>query len=147
MQAALAQALEDVHERLAEAVLGLDQKALYWQPAPGLPAASELLARVAAEEHHWIAEALAGSPAPPEEADTFDLVGQEAQHPLFRLGSTGQMSQVILGNLAPAEWGLERSLDGRPVTVAHCILHVLEELARTLGQVETVAGLWAARCG
>jgi uncharacterized damage-inducible protein DinB len=140
MQASLAQALEDMHQRLAEAVLDLDQEALDWRPGPGLPAVSDLLAQVAAEEHHWIAETLAGTPAGWE-----DLVEQESAHPLFRLGSTGQFSQVILTNLAPAEWALERWLDGRPVTVALCILHVLEELARTLGQIEMVAGLWTAR--
>jgi len=144
MQASLAQALEDMHQRLAETVLDLDQEALDWPPAPGLPAVSDLLAQVAAEEHHWIAEALAGTPAG-WETDNRDLVEQEGAHPLFRLGSTGQFSQVILNNLAPGEWALERWLDGRPVTVALCILHVLEELARTLGQIEMVAGLWAAR--
>jgi hypothetical protein len=144
MQSSLAQALEDMHERLAESVLGLDQEVLYWQPAPGLPAVSDLLAQVAAEEHHWIVVALAGTPAGGE-IDGRDLNVQDGAHPLFRLGSTGQFSQVILNNLAPGEWALERWLAGRPVTVAVCVLHVLEELARTLGQVQMVAGLWAAR--
>ena len=144
MQASLAQSLEDMHERLAATVLALDQAALDWQPAPGLPTVGELLARVSAEEHHWIVEALAGTPVGGE-TEIPDRAGQTNAHPLFRLGSTGQFSQVILENLAPGEWALERMLDGRPVTVARCILHVLEELARTLGQIEVIAGLWAAR--
>jgi uncharacterized damage-inducible protein DinB len=143
MQASLAQALEGMHERLAEAVLRLDQEALFWRPAPGLPTVSDLLAQVAAEEHRWIAEALAGTPAGLD-TDNWDVAEQEGVHPLFRLGSTGQFSQVILNNLAPGEWALERRLDDRRVTVATCILHVLEELARTLGQIEIMAGLWAA---
>jgi hypothetical protein len=144
MQAALARALEEMHESLATAVLQLDEEALDWRPAPGVPAVSEVLARVAADEQHWIAEALAGMPAVGERAGEDEAAGPSG-HPLFRLGSVGQFSQVILGSLAPEEWATERRLDGQPVTVAHCVLHVLEELARSLGQVETVAGMWAAR--
>jgi hypothetical protein len=144
MQAALTQELEDMHQRLAEAVLQLDREALDWQPAPGIPATREVLARAAAVEHHWIAEALAGTPAG-DESDRGEQAGPKSPHPLFRLGSTGQFSQVILGNLAPGDWGSERNVDGQPVTVAHCVLHVLEELALSLGRIETMAGLWAAR--
>jgi hypothetical protein len=143
MQAALANELEDMHERLAEAVLRLDPEALNWQPAPGLPAVSAVLARAAAEEHRWIAEVLAGTPAGGESESGYQA-GRPPLHPLFDLGSAGQFSQLILRNLTPEEWATERRLDGQPVTVAHCVLHVLEELARSLGQIETTAGLWVA---
>ena len=153
MQVSLAQALEDLHTRIAAAVLALDDDALYWQPIPGRDSINDLVRRVAAEEYHWIGEPVAGCHIAPRcgasaEAGGLGMMpGRSGEHPLFRLGSAGQVSQVVLGSLAPTEWIVERQVDGQSVTTAGCTLHVLEALALCLGQIELIARLWEARSG
>jgi hypothetical protein len=142
MQTSLAAALEDLHARIAQAILALDKAAWHWQPAPGLPSVYDLVVRVAAEERHWIVEAFADLPALENGVNASPEMAGLEDHPLFVLGSTGQLSQTILAMLPPADWSALRQVGGRTVVVAGCILHVLEELARTLGQIEVVAGLW-----
>jgi hypothetical protein len=143
MQKALSQALEDLHERIAQRVLALDFAAVSWQPVPSMPAIDELIARAAEHEYRWIGQAVGHMPlVGPGEADPPAVA--EAHHPLFRLGSTGQFSQVILSSLSADEWARSREVDGQGLTVAGCVLQVLEDLARTLGQVEVMAGLWEA---
>ena len=149
MQATLATALEDLHTRIAEAVLALDARALDWRPAPGISSVHELIVRVAAEEWRWIAvcvvAGMAVSATAPSDCDraassTLPL----SDHPLHDLGNAGQISQTVLAALAPTAWTELREMDGGQVTVAGCVLHVLEELARTLGQIEVVAQWWGA---
>jgi len=142
MQTSLAAALEDLHASIAQVILALDESAWHWRPAPGIPSVYDLVIRVAAEEQRWIVEAFADLPAIEGEINLYPETAGLADHPLFVLGSTGQLSQTILAMLPPADWGALRQVDGRTVVVAGCILHVLQELARTLGQIEVIAGLW-----
>ena len=141
MYLSLAQALEELHGRIAQVTLELDEDALHWQPTPELDSVHSLITQVALEEYRWIGEAVAGL-----QTDVVPLPADEPlDHPLFRLGSVGQVSQVILANLAASDWVAPRQVDGRTLTVAGCILHILEELARALGRIEVTAGLWRAR--
>lgn len=152
MQAILAVALEDLHTRIAEVVIHMDSRALNWQPAPAVPSGASLIAAVTAEEHRLIAEAIAGSPPRviPSHVATRQSTGVLAEpavadHPLYEFGSVGQMSQTILLTLPATEWQAPRKVEGKTVTVAYCVLRVLEELARTLGGMEMIARLWDAR--
>ena len=144
MQASLAEALEDLHTRIANMVLELDERALQWQPAPGTRSIYDLIITAATEERRWIAEGVAI--APPSAGDICDSPNSSplSDHPLYHLGCAGQVSQTILASLAPAEWADERQVAGQTVTVAGCVLHTLEELARALGQIEVVAQMWKA---
>lgn len=144
MQTSLAAALEDLHSRIAQEILALDESAWHWRPAPDVPSIYDLVVRVAAEERRWIVEAFADLPAIENGINPSPETTGLADHPLFVLGTTGQLSQTILAMLPPADWGALRQVEGRTVVVAGCILHILEELARTLGQIEVIVGLWAA---
>jgi hypothetical protein len=147
MQSSLAQALEDLHTRIAATVLALDETALEWQPSPVFASFRELIRHAAAEERRWIGDGVANMPAGDDaHFSMLALSGRlPANHALFELGSVGQVSQMILNNLAPADWGAQRQVDGQMVTVADCVLRALVELARVLGHVELMAQLWDAR--
>jgi hypothetical protein len=140
MQQAMAQALEVLHTRIAEAVLALDQGALTWQPAPSVESIYEVILRVAADENLWLGSALANISVSGEEP----TVMVSTEHPLFRLGSAGQLSQVLLAHLQVADWSAQHVVDGHMVTAAGAVLHCLEELSRALGQIEIIARLWEA---
>ncbi len=146
MRSSLARALEDLHTRIAATILGLDQAALEWQPAPVMASLRELVRHAAASERRWIGDGVAHIPAADE--GRFSMLalssGQATDHALFELGSVGQVSQLILSNLSPAEWGAQRQIDGQVMTVADCVLRTLVELARVLGHLESVAQLWDA---
>jgi hypothetical protein len=144
MQESLAHALEDLHERIAAVVLSLDEQALDWRPAPQMATMRELIGAAADEEYQWIGGVVALQPRVSPGAPA-SVPADLSDHPLFRLGSTGQISQVLLGSLSPAEWVVERQVNGQSLTVAACTLQVLVELARALGQIELVAALWRAR--
>ncbi len=144
MQAVLVQALESLHTRIAATVLGLDEEALSWQPAPTLWSVHDLIRHAATEERRWIGEGVANIPAADE--GRFAVLalssGQPVDHFLLELGSVGQVSQLILSNLSPSEWGDERRAGGQIITVAGCVLQALIELSRILGQIEATSQLW-----
>jgi len=153
MQAALMRALEDLHSRIAQAILALDAQALDWRPAPGVNSVHELVLQAAAEEQRWMAECVLANlvPGTATDATTAADCTREAgsavplsDHPLHHLGCAGQISQTILAALAPALWTEAHEVDGREVTVVGCVLRVLDKLALTLGQIEVVAQWWRA---
>ncbi len=147
MQAVLEQALESLHTRIAATVLGLDEDALSWQPAPTLWSVHDLIRHAATEERRWIGEGVANIPAADE--GRFAMLalssGQPVDHSLFELGSVGQVSSLILINLGSAEWGAERRVGGQILTVAGCVLQAVIELSRILGQIEATSQLWDTR--
>jgi hypothetical protein len=144
MYVSLARALEDLHTQIAQSVLQLDDQALRWRPHPVIPSVHDLVAQAAALERSWIAVGVAGMPTRVEDADLPGGLPALPDHSLYQLGYAGQISQTILSSLSPAEWGAERTVAGRDITVAGCVLSTLEELARTLGQVQLIAQLWTA---
>jgi hypothetical protein len=146
MRDSLAKVLEDLHTRIAETVLALnDEDVLHWQPAPGLESIHDLILHAADEEHKWMAVSIANLPTMGGEVLAQVSARRPDDHPLFRLGSTGQFSQVILAGLTPADWTAQRQIGDQTLTVAVCVLHAIEELAQTLGQIQVVARLWHAR--
>lgn len=144
MQATLAQALEDLHTRIAATILGLDEAALAWQPSQALPSVRDLIRHAATEERRWIGEGVANIPATDE--SSYAVIqfssGQAADNALFELGSVGQVSQMILGRLGPTDWEEVRSVEGHSITVAGCVLQTLIELSRILGHIESISHLW-----
>jgi hypothetical protein len=144
MRASLAHALEDLHTRIAETVLNLDEAALRWRPAPGVSSVYDLVVRAAAEERRWIAEGVMAAPSAGGADPAFDDKELLTGHPLHHLGRVGQISQTILATLPPSAWASRRQVDGQTVTVAGCVLHALEDLARTLGQIEVIV-LWGEK--
>ncbi len=140
MQQSLAQALELLHARIAEAVLGLPDKALHWQPAPEVDSVYDLIVRAADTEYRWMAEAVAGMP----QAQPPTAAADAAAHPLFRLGDAGEFSQVVLAHVSVPDWTAARQVDGHTVSVARAVVQTLEELARTLGEIEVIVRLWKA---
>jgi hypothetical protein len=147
IQTSMAQALEDLHTRIAAVVLGLDEAALNWQPTPAMSSLHGMIAHAAAQERRWIGEGVANIPAADEGrlAVLALSAGQPADRALFELGSIGQVSQMILANLATHEWDALRQVDGRVTTVAGCVLQTLVELGRVLGHMENTAQLWETR--
>lgn len=147
MQAVLLQELEALHTRIAATVLGLDEDGLAWQPAPTLWSVHDLIRHAAAEERRWIGEGVANIPAADE--GRFAMLalssGQPVDRSLLELGTVGQVSQLILTNLSPTQWGEERRIGGQIVTVAGCVLRALIELSRILGHVEATAQMWDTR--
>jgi hypothetical protein len=144
MQSSLVVALEDLHGRIAQATMLVAEDELDWQPAPGVPSIRMLVLAAVEEERRWmntVAENALPAPqvpsAPPPELHPGD-------HPLFQLGSVGQYSQVVLTNLLPLEWTGPCEVEGRQVSVAECVLAILQGLARVLGEIEVVASLWRA---
>ena len=144
MQHSLARALEDLHAHVAESVLQLDESALRWQPVPGVGPVADLIGRAVGVERRWIAGGVAGEPSPEAGCGSGDDPPDLAGQMLHQLGRTGQISQTILASLAPSEWASERAVAGEATTVAGCVLHVLEELARTMGQIQLICQLWDA---
>lgn len=147
IQTSMVRALEDLHTRIAATVLGLDEAALNWQPNPTMSSLRDMIIHAAGHERRWIGEGVASIPAADE--GRFGMLalssGQPPDHALFELGSVGQVSQMILTNLAANEWDAPRQVDGRATTVAGCILYTLVELGRVLGHMENTAQLWEAR--
>jgi hypothetical protein len=141
MRASLVEVLEDLHARIAETILKLDEPACYWHPAPGLPSIADLVAQAAAEERRWIIEAVSELHPPGNIASSQQPAAEPGEHPLFLLGNTGQISQIVLAALLPADWTAPCQVDGQRTTAAGCVLHILEELARTLGKIEVIEHL------
>jgi hypothetical protein len=134
--AALATTLEDLHTRIATAMAGIDTHDFDRQLSPSAGSIREVVMAVAAEEYHWIGEIVAELPAAPPAA-----TGAEAPHPLFELGSSGQFSQAILASLPASGWDKVYSVGDRQWTALACVLHVIGELGRALGNIEMMAEL------
>ena len=143
MQSSLAQALENLHARIAETVLGLGASALDWHPAPSIPTVRELVIRAATEERRWVAECVLRDLVEPACRSENDVL--PTNHPLYELGCVGQISQTVLTTLTPLQWGDLRQVDDVETSVAGCLLRTLELLAHALGQLELIAALWSAR--
>jgi hypothetical protein len=143
MPGSLLAALEELHARIAAATLSLATEALAWRPAADAASVQALVLQAAGAERHWIGEMVAEMPP----ASAVPSPAHSDPHPLFELGSASQFSQVVLSNLAPAQWGALRQVDGTSLSVADCVLELLEELARLLGQIELTGTLWRAQSG
>jgi hypothetical protein len=143
MPGSLVAALEDMHARIAAATLSLATEALAWRPTPDAASVRALVLQAAGAERHWIGEVVAEMP--PASAEPSPALADP--HPLFELGSASQFSQVVLSNLTPAQWVALRQVDGTSLSVADCVLKLLEELARLLGQIELTGMLWRAQTG
>jgi len=144
IQHSLAWVLEDLHAHIAESVLQVDERALRWQPVPGIGPVADLIEHAVAVERQWIAGGVAGVSSFEADCGAGEETLFGGSHLLHQLGCTGQISQTILASLSPSEWTSERVVAGDATTVAGCVVHVLVELARTMGQVQLVCQLWQA---
>ncbi len=144
MHSTLVQCLQDLHTRIAATILELDEDALNWQPAPATQSVHDLLRHAANEERRWVGEGIGNIPVADE--SRFAMIqlasGQPVDKSLDEVGGVGQVRQMILGNLSPTDWEDTRSVSGRTVTVATCVLQTLVELARILGHIESTCQLW-----
>jgi len=135
----------ELHQRLHQAVEGLDTGALNWVPCKDANSIGVLVIHTMASEMDWLHIA-AGRPFPRDRESEFRA---RAAHPLALHQRIDEVMTAIPDLLKTAyEEDLatrrQRERDGRVETALWCILHSVEHTAEHVGQVELTRQLLPA---
>jgi uncharacterized damage-inducible protein DinB len=145
--------LDDLRQKLRDALLGLSADGLNWKPlAEGSNSVYNLARHSAWVEQYWIGFVLGQRPAGRVWEGDEDLEGQgeDAADLLFWLDEAATISRDVLGALRDEQLddlrtrthddGRQEQLSGRWIVV-----HTIEHYAEHLGQMHLTRQLWEAQ--
>ena len=130
--------LESLHESCQSQISGMTQDALDWCLDDGMNSMAILAAHIAGAERYWIGDVVMGETSSRDRDKEFETTGVSADVLSDRLDSAlGYVREAFIrlttGHLAEVRISPR---DGREVTVAWSIAHVLEHTALHLGHMQ-----------
>jgi uncharacterized damage-inducible protein DinB len=135
--------LQDLHAQLLRTLEGLPQAALDWSPAEGANSLAIIVYHTAGSERFWIGDNLAGEPSGRDRDAEFRLSGLAASELQARLDACLSYVQQVLGRLSLDDLATLRTLsDGRQITVAWILAHVLAHTAIHAGHAQVTRQWW-----
>ncbi len=145
--------LDDLRQKLRDALLGLSADGLNWKPlAEGANSVYNLAQHSAWVEQYWIGFVLGQHPGGRVWEGDEDLEGQgeDAADLLFWLDEAATVSQEVLGELHDEQLDELRSrtrADGRQEQFSGrwIVVHTIEHYAEHLGQMYLTRQLWEAQ--
>ncbi len=141
--------LHALHAGVARALDDLPEKALDWNPGPGMNSVAVLVTHLAGAERYWIGDVAGGDPSGRVRETEFEVRGGETSALLGLLDRTLEHSRRTLGNLKEADLSASRvaSRDGQAFTVAWCLYHAMQHTALHLGHIEITRQMWQQHVG
>jgi len=141
--------LHELHADIEQAIAGLPQEALDWQPGPGMNSIGVLLAHVTGAERYWFSDVLMGEPSHRDREAEFRAHGLDAPAWQKRLAESEAYAQKALATLTLPDLETLRTFprDGRKITVAWSLGHILEHTAIHAGHIQITRQLWEQKAG
>jgi len=135
--------LEELHKQIEAAIEGLPPAALDWTPGPQMNAITVLVVHIAGSERYLLSDILAQRPTGRDRASEFTVRGLDADALCARLADSRAFAKELLEKLSIDDLVTPRVLrNGRQVTGAWALLHVLDHTGEHLGHIEITRQLW-----
>ncbi len=137
--------LERIHNNILNAVEGLSQPALDWEPGPDMNSIAVLIYHLTGAERFWIGDVVDQTSSGRDRDAEFRVknIGQDTLKSRLdeSLGYVRQaLEKLSLANLAETR----AARDGEIVTVAWALLHAVEHSSLHLGHIELTRQMWQA---
>lgn len=140
--------LRELHNMIKRAIQGLPPEGLDWAPGPETNSLTVLAVHVAGAERHWIGEVVGQQAIERNRSAEFETAGLGEAELARHLDDALELSRGVLEQLALEDLvGFRRLPDGREVSVAWALAHVLNHTAQHAGHAELTRQLWDQRQG
>ncbi len=134
--------LENCHDNILHAVDGLSQSALDWCPGPDMNSITVLIYHLTGAERFWIGDVVAQTPSGRDRDAEFKMKGIGLEALKNRLNESLDYVRSVVAKLSLADLAETRAVpDGRLVTVAWALLHIVEHSSLHLGHIEVTRQL------
>ncbi len=136
--------LHELHADIEQVIAGLPQEALDWKPGPDMNSIGVLIAHVTGAEHYWFGDVIQGEPSQRDREAEFRAQGLDATAWQKRLAESEASAQKALATLPLPDLETLRTFprDGRKITVAWSLGHILEHTALHTGHIQITRQLW-----
>jgi uncharacterized damage-inducible protein DinB len=137
--------LEELHENIKDQIAGLAQDELDWSPGQGINSIAVLAVHIAGSERFWIGDTIMREPSGRDREAEFVTSGKSEQALVDLLdaslgyieGAFGKLDVDVLEEMRISP------RDGREISVARTIAHVIEHTALHLGHIQITKQLLA----
>lgn len=139
--------LERLHAQVADAIQGLSQEALDWQPGLDTPSICVFVTHLAGAERYWIGDVAGEHPSGRDRDAEFRAKGVPGETLVERLNGNLVYARDLFETLSAPDLSGDRlsTREGKQVRVAWALLHALEHTALHLGHVQIIRQLWDGR--
>ncbi len=130
--------LEELHENIKDQIGGLAQDELDWSPGQGMNSIVVLAVHIAGSERFWIGDTIMREPSGRDREAEFATSGVSEQALVDLLDASLAYIEGAFGKLdvdVLAEMRISPR-DGREISVARTIAHVIEHTALHLGHIQ-----------
>lgn len=130
--------LQDLHENYKEQIAGLAPEELDWSPGGGMNSIAVLVVHVAGSERFWIGDTVMREPSGRDRDAEFVASGMSGQALVSLLDASLAYIEGAFGKLDLEVLAESRTSprDGRDISVARTIAHVIEHTALHLGHIQ-----------
>ena len=127
----------ELHQRLRDALMGLDQRQLDWSPAGEANSIDVLLTHTLASERDWLHVA-AGRPNERDREAEFRVAGRSADHLLEQLDATAVALPELVHVAVSSGFDTprQRPRGSGQVSVLWCLLHSIEHTCEHIAHIE-----------
>ena len=138
--------LEGIHSAIVEAMKGLPQEALDWEPGKEMNSVCVLVAHTAGSERYLVGDVALGQPTGRDRPAEFGAQGLSADALAARLAESAAFVRGALERLSVEDWEATRvPRDGQQRTVAWALLHLLDHAAQHSGHIQLTRQIWEQR--
>jgi uncharacterized damage-inducible protein DinB len=133
--------LQEYLEKILYALDHLDDRHLWWRPAPGTNSVGNLMLHLAGNLSLWILQGLGGQPVDRDRAGEFTADGTHTRAELIeRLARVVAACQGLLVALPASELQRVRDIQGYHIDGQSALFHAVEHMSYHTGQI-----LWAVK--
>lgn len=136
--------LNELHNDVRSAIEGLTQTALDWTPYSGINSISVLTVHIAGAERFWLSDVVLGVDSGRDREAEFQVHDLEPKMLTGRLTESWAYAQSVMGELTLQDLDAIRisPRDGREVTVAWALGHILKHTALHVGHIQITRQWW-----
>jgi uncharacterized damage-inducible protein DinB len=136
--------LNELHNDVRSAIEGLTQTALDWTPYSGINSISVLTVHIAGAERFWLSDVVLGVDSGRDREAEFQVQDLEPEVLAGRLTESWAFAQSVMGELTLQDLDAIRisPRDGREVTVAWALGHILKHTALHVGHIQITRQWW-----
>jgi hypothetical protein len=139
--------LGGLHTQVVDAIQGLPQEALDWQPGSDILSICVFVTHLTGAERYWIGDVAGKDPSDRDRDAEFRARDVPVETLTGRLHGNLEYARDLFETLSASELSNDRisARDGKRFSVVWALLHALEHTALHLGHVQIIRQLWDSR--
>jgi len=136
-----------LHGILGQLLAEFPEEALDWSPGPDMNSVAVLITHLTGAERYWIGDVAAGEPSGRVRSAEFHVQNRTGAELKTMLEDSMAYTLGVLPRLSLADLSTEcvSPQHKETLTVAWCLLHVLEHTGQHMGHVQLMRQLWEQR--